>query len=744
MSRLAESISRPVGIYPVRSGVMSSLAEFIKRHPVAAFVVLTCALSWVFWVPVALIGAGDQALRAVVALAGFFGPAVAGVLLARVTEPALKGQSRRWIRWATFFVAWVTSIAVVILYLVMNTAARLDPSLVVVAAVLALPAASVISSAVARWTGQGNILSSWFRQRGTVLWCLVAILLPPAVRLLEVAILWALGQQLPSLRQANPAYPSAGFVAVAFLWYVLFQGGLAEGLGWRGFALCRLQSRHSPLVAAIVLGCFWVVWSIPAVLSGVIGPARGDMVFYLMLGFVLGVAQTWISNRTKGSTLAATLMWASWSLLLFNLPLSDVFAVLLAGSAVLLIVVDQMWRRLPVDEPLAAPMAALQPGRADVVEKAETVTSRLLSLDALRGLIIVFMALDHAILFVGQAHFSAEYWGGTFSVWHSAFAFLSRLVTHFCAPGFFFLMGVGMWLLASARQKQGWSKWAIIRHFLVRGAVLIGLQFLVEDRAWALNVGGWGLDIYVGVLFGLGGAMILGSLLLWLRPRVLLPLTVALWVGMQLLVPNVSQWPMAAGGNPLRILNLLFVMPGGDSALFSNYPILPWLPLVMFGIVFGYWVADNPHQAFRRALWLGVAFLAAFAVIRYLDGFGNIRWRLGNTWIDFLDMVKYPPSMTFTLMTMGVNLILVSLFARAGAKAQEYLRPLTVFGRAPLFFYVAHLFVYAGIGTALGQGVGTAYTYPFWLMGLLLLYPVCQWYGSLKQRQPARTVLQFL
>src|SRR5512139_3059913 len=100
-------------------------------------------------------------------------------------------------------------------------------------------------------------------------------------------------------------------------------------------------------------------------------------------------------------------------------------------------------------------------------------SARLLPVDALRGLIIVCMALDHANHFVAQKHSSSEMWGGPFPTYTDPLAFLTRLITHLSAPGFFFLMGVGMFLFASARRKQGWSEWAILRFFLMRGGILI-------------------------------------------------------------------------------------------------------------------------------------------------------------------------------------------------------------------------------------------------------------------------------
>jgi uncharacterized membrane protein len=360
--------------------------------------------------------------------------------------------------------------------------------------------------------------------------------------------------------------------------------------------------------------------------------------------------------------------------------------------------------------------------------------------DALRGLLIVLMALDHANYFVAQKHSPGEHWGGSYPAYHDALAFLTRLVTHLAAPGFVFLMGAGMYLFAVSRRKHGWSEWAITRHFLIRGGFLIALQLLVINRAWE-----WGPEpfprVYIGVLVALGGGMMIGSLLLRLRPVYLLVLTVVLFIGTELLHPGPSQWGLIFN----MPLGLLLGYSGGSAILWSNYPILPWLELVTFGMVFGYWLWEDQQKTYKLALGLGVVFLLAFTVIRYLDGFGNIRPRMGNSWIDFLNPVKYPPSMTFTLLTMGVNLILLWLCARVGEKTPRALQPLAVFGQVPLFFYILHLFLYLGLGRWLTpEGTSIPAMYLFWLVGLLILYPLCVWYSRFKSQQPANSILRFL
>jgi uncharacterized membrane protein len=355
------------------------------------------------------------------------------------------------------------------------------------------------------------------------------------------------------------------------------------------------------------------------------------------------------------------------------------------------------------------------------------------SLDALRGLIIVFMALDHANYFIAQQHSSGEYWGGPFPVYTDPASFLTRFVTHFCAPGFFLLMGAGMSFFAGSRRDRGWSWGVILRHFLTRGLVLVALQLLIVNLAWR-----WGPfqfpSWYIGVLIALGGAMIIGSLLLPLGDLPLAGLILALFIGTELLHPSPELW----GTLNIDVLNLLLLRTGGDGYLWSNYPILPWLELAAFGMLLGRWVRRDPQKTLGRTWILGAFFLILFTVLRSLNGFGNIRPRPGTGWMDFLNPVKYPPSMTFTLLTTGVNLVLLSLFGWISRRRAAWVNFLTAFGRAPLFIYVLHLFLYLILGRLLTpHGSSLLPMYALWLLGIAILYPLAVWYSGWKARQPA-------
>ena len=322
----------------------------------------------------------------------------------------------------------------------------------------------------------------------------------------------------------------------------------------------------------------------------------------------------------------------------------------------------------------------------------------------------------------------------------------TRFVTHFAAPGFFFLMGVGMLLFARSREEQGWNKGKIITHFFQRGLILILLQFLIINRIWELSPGGWVVDIYVGVLFALGGAMILASLLLWFPNPVLLSFSALLLIGMAFLVPEANLWGTLRISNQADYLNLLLLQTGGRPGpeFWSNYPILPWLPLVIFGMAFGQWFKADQEKAFKRALYIGAAFILGFIGLRFMGNFCNIRPMTENSWIHFLNLVKYPPSIVFILLTTGANLILLYIFSKVKGLLQLTLSPLQVYGKTPLFFYINHLLLYLAIGALFfPQGTSLALMYPLWLLGLVLLYPSCLWFSEIKKRQSPNSALRF-
>jgi uncharacterized membrane protein len=172
----------------------------------------------------------------------------------------------------------------------------------------------------------------------------------------------------------------------------------------------------------------------------------------------------------------------------------------------------------------------------------------------------------------------------------------------------------------------------------------------------------------------------------------------------------------------------------GDVTVY--YPLVPWLGVALWGLAFGRRLAREPAHAYRTAAVVGAGLLALFAVLRAAGGISTMQPPAQGGWIAFLNVVKYPPSGVFLALTLGVDLLLLAFLARAGGTLARWGQPLLVFGRSPLVFYIAHLYLYGLIGLALGpRGTGMLRMYPFWLLGLAILYPLCWLYGRFKRRQ---------
>lgn len=375
--------------------------------------------------------------------------------------------------------------------------------------------------------------------------------------------------------------------------------------------------------------------------------------------------------------------------------------------------------------------------------------SRLIPVDALRGLIMIFMALDHASYFVARVH-TSEWWGIPLPRYQSALAFLTRFVTHPCAPGFFFLLGLSMVFLAESRRRLGWTEGRIRRYFLWRGLLLVGLQLFVENPAWLfghskeMTPGGPGpIMVYLGVLFALGLSMILCALFLRLRTSILMAAGLLAVLATQLLIHGAAS--VSELYHPL--LRAAFI-PGQTGYCISKYPVIPWLGVALLGMAFGRKMARDPQQAYRLAFLLGTGALGLFLIVRSVGGpIGDFHPPAGPGWIAFLNLTKYPPSVAFLLATLGIALLLLGLLSFLSRREERFKRlgkPLLVFGRTALFFYVVHLYVYGLIGLAFPDGSPFGLMYMVWLCGLVLFYFLCSGYARFKARQAPDSLWRML
>jgi uncharacterized membrane protein len=310
-------------------------------------------------------------------------------------------------------------------------------------------------------------------------------------------------------------------------------------------------------------------------------------------------------------------------------------------------------------------------------------------------------------------------------------------------------MGAGMAFFAHSRRALGWSEIRIVRYFAIRGGILILLQLNLENSAWLLGSAGGapaiiapGADgqvwIHLGVLYALGCSMILCSLLTRLHPAIVMIGGILTLLIAPIMMPSSDGAALA-----YPALFRMLVVPGQTGILQVFYPVLPWLGIAMFGLVLGRELIGNRHQAYRRTLFAGAICLILFFILRSYGGFGNYHPLAGESWIDFLNLTKYPPSLTFVLWTVGVNALLLWGFAALQDSIEKHGKALLVFGKTALFFYILHLYMFALVGFLFPTGLNLALMYLIWGAGLAVLYRLCRWYLSFKQRTSPDSLWRF-
>ncbi len=373
------------------------------------------------------------------------------------------------------------------------------------------------------------------------------------------------------------------------------------------------------------------------------------------------------------------------------------------------------------------------------------VTPRVSAFDRLRGLIIVLMALDHASYFIARVH-PAETWASPPPYYADVAAFLTRWLTHLCAPGFFLLMGIGITLFAENRTAAGWAPWRITRFLAMRGALLLVVQHVVENPAWLLGilsaapgaeagiggVPGPGGEVMLAfaVLSALGFAMIVGSLM-WRAPfLVLLVATVAV-VGLA----DAFALPVSAGMDAQPFWKQLLFVPGATGAVQVMYPWVIWLFPMLGGLAAGR-VVNRDAAGLQSRAWKAGAFLLVLFVVMQVGGFGDFHSR-GPGVIGWLTVTKYPPSHAFFAITLGIDLLLLAALLRWPARWQQ---PLEVFGRAPFFFYLAHLYVLGALSWFFPAGTSFPVMYAVWIGVVVALYPACRRYAQFKNAKPASSL----
>jgi uncharacterized membrane protein len=372
---------------------------------------------------------------------------------------------------------------------------------------------------------------------------------------------------------------------------------------------------------------------------------------------------------------------------------------------------------------------------------------RLESIDLLRGVIMILMALDHTRDFFGVGGVNP-----TDPATTTIPLFFTRWITHFCAPTFFLLTGTGAFL-ARRRKSTRELSWFLF----TRGLWLIFLELVVSrGLGWQFN-----FDYHVVlliVLWGLGWAMIVLSALVYLPPAVVTTFGIVMIATHNLLdkVPwNNWFWSI------LHVPNVLVVTP--RFSLFEAYPLIPWVGVTAAGYGLGQiyrWPAER-RRAFLLRLGLGLT--AAFFILRAINFYGDpLPWSTqksaASTVLSFLNTNKYPPSLLFLLMTLGP----ATLFLWAmDAGSPRWFRPALIFGKVPMFYYLLHIplihllaiaVCYARYGQVHwmfespdlrsfpvtvppGWGYSLPIVYLMWGIVVVTLYPLCRWFAGVRQRR---------
>jgi uncharacterized membrane protein len=367
--------------------------------------------------------------------------------------------------------------------------------------------------------------------------------------------------------------------------------------------------------------------------------------------------------------------------------------------------------------------------------------TRVASIDILRGLAMVLMALDHVRDFFTDAHFDPLDLTRT-----SAPLFLTRWITHFCAPTFVLLAGVSAYLTA-----RRCSRAELSRFLLTRGVWLVVLEVTLMSLVWTFNVR-YEHGLFLQVIWALGVAMIVLAALIYLPVGEIAAYSLLIIFGHNLLDGLDPQ----TFGEWAPLWSLLHVSEPIPHA-FVAYPLVPWIAVMSLGYCIGS-LFDLERE--RRKQWfvcLGAASLTLFVLLRTTNIYGDpADWSLQDTTmrtlLSFVDVQKYPPSLQYLLITLGAAFLSLAVLDSARGKFSEVLR---TFGRVPLFFYVLHvalahlaaglIALAMGYGTALLSddftqvpqqwGFGLPVVYLAWLLVVATLYPACRWYAAVKRRR---------
>ena len=374
---------------------------------------------------------------------------------------------------------------------------------------------------------------------------------------------------------------------------------------------------------------------------------------------------------------------------------------------------------------------------------AVTGRARLNSIDLLRGLVMVVMALDHTRDFFAAGGFNPR------DVTDPAL-FLTRWITHFCAPTFIFLAGISAFLYGA----QGRDPRKVSRFLFTRGVWLVLIELTIVRFAWSFNI--HFNHFVVQVIFAIGVSMIALAAFVHL-PRWAIAAIGLIMIGGHNMLDGIKAAQFGAAAPVWNFLHQpghLIIAQGVD--LVVLYPVIPWIGVMAAGYALGPVFTRDRAARVQELFALGVAITIGFILLRATNLYGDpAPWVMQDglvaSVLSFINCEKYPPSLLYLAMTLGPALILLAVFESVQGPVADWI---STFGRVPFFYYVVHIFllhalavIYAwivvGDFAALigstqkppGYGLGLPGIYGVWLAVVVSLYPLCRWFAGIKRRR---------
>jgi membrane protease YdiL (CAAX protease family) len=336
---------------------LKKLTDWVMNHQIIVFFILTFLITWGLGFSYGAVMKHGKIFLAPLVFVATCGPGLAGIIITAVSGRRPK-MGHRSTPWVGFFTAWIMAAIVFLAHYAFVNRAPLSPTWLGLAIVSVVPVAFIISRAYSRSPAVRSYLAPLIRTKGVFPGIILALTLIPGLSLISVAISRLLGR--PSVSFSGlPAtgITLIGWIALKFLYQFFFFNGTGEEVGWRGFALPRLQGRVSPLIASLAISLFWVPWHV------FLWQAEGQPIqawSYWIMSYLIhipaGVIICWLYNRSQGSILVAGIAHAAANTalaLLRNLDLT-VLTLTIFAFVMVIVLVDRMWQKLPLDHPAVA------------------------------------------------------------------------------------------------------------------------------------------------------------------------------------------------------------------------------------------------------------------------------------------------------------------------------------------------------------------------------------------------------